>query len=145
MTNEDTVRRYCMAVANRDHATAESLRHPRWLCEWPQSGERVTTSEAMRSIAETFPDGGWRSVERRLTGSEDSFVVTPTGQVVDIAGAGDAWTAEWMSVYPDGSEWFVIDIIALKDGKVIRETSYWAQAFEAPAWRRQWVELDAPH
>jgi len=144
MTNEDTVRRYCDAVATRDHATAEALRHPRWTCVWPQSGERVVSSEAMRAIGEQYPGGGWRSRERRTTGSEDQLVVTPLGQVVSVAGEGDVWTAEWMSTYPDGSEWFVVDIVELKDGRVIRETCYWAQPFEAPAWRRAWVEIDAP-
>ena len=44
MSNEDIVRRYCTAVATRDYAAAEALRHRDWVCEWPQSGERVTTS-----------------------------------------------------------------------------------------------------
>jgi hypothetical protein len=31
-------------------------------------------------------------------------------------------------------------IIELRDGKVLRETDYYAQPFQAPEWRAQWVE-----
>jgi hypothetical protein len=142
VSNEDTVRRYCRAVATQDLATAERLRHPRWSCAWPQSGERVTSSEAFRSIVEAYPGGAWEAVERRLLGAEDEVAVTPLGQLVHVAGAGDTWTAEWTNRYPDGSEWLVVAIVELKDGAVIRETCYWAPPFEAPAWRRTWVELE---
>ena len=79
MTNEDIVRRYCTAVSTRDHDTAESLRHRDWQCEWPQSGERVTSSAAMRSISDAYPGGAWEAKERRLRSSEDHYVVTPSG------------------------------------------------------------------
>ena len=31
-------------------------------------------------------------------------------------------------------------LLELRDGKIWRETTYWAEPFDAPAWRRQWVE-----
>ena len=144
MSHEDVVRRYCHAVATRDFDTAEALRHARWLCEWPQSGERVTSSEAMREIGERYPGGGYRAVERRIRGSEDSYEVTPMGTIVRTAGAGETWTAEWINRYPDGREYFVVDIITLKDGLVLNETTYWSEPFEPPEWRRRWVELGEP-
>ena len=144
MTHEEIVRRYCTAVATGDFATAEALRHPRWECEWPQSGERVTSSAAMREIEERYPGGARRAVERRIRGSEDTWQVTPAGTLVRAAGAGETWTAEWINWYPDGREYLVVDILQLKDDRVIRETTYWAESFPAPEWRRQWVELDDP-
>jgi hypothetical protein len=27
-----------------------------------------------------------------------------------------------------------------RDGKVVRETQYFADPFEAPQWRRQWIQ-----
>jgi hypothetical protein len=33
-----------------------------------------------------------------------------------------------------------IHLLELKDGKVIRETDYFAPPFEAPEWRAKWVE-----
>jgi hypothetical protein len=140
MTNEEIVRRYGHAVAMADHDSAEQLRHPDWECDWPQSGERVTSAADMRAIVDHYPGGNWTSRERRTVGSEDEFVVTPAGTVIRVAGGGDVWTAEWVNVYPDGSEWFVIAIVELRDGRVRHETVYWAPPFEAPEWRRHWVE-----
>lgn len=142
MTNEDIVRRYCRAVSERDFETAEALRHPAWTCVWPQSGERVTSSEAMRAITEAYPGGGWEAVDLRLSGSDDEIAITPLGQIVRVAGSGNTWTAEWGNRYPDGSDWIVVDIVELKDGRVLRETTYWAAPFDAPPWRRRWVALD---
>ncbi len=142
MSNQDIVRRYCQSFADRDFPAAEALRAPGWEAHWPQTGERVTSSEAMRSIIEAYPGGPWTGTERRLIGAEDSLVVTPLGQVVRIAGNGDTWVAEWINRYPDGTDWFVVDVIQLRDGRVFRESTYWAQVLDAPPWRREWVELD---
>jgi hypothetical protein len=96
----------------------------------------------MRTIIEAYPGGPWTGVERRLIGAEDSLVVSPLGQVVRIAGNGDTWVAEWVNRYPDGTDWFVVDVIQLQDGRVLRESTYWAQVLDAPPWRREWVELN---
>jgi hypothetical protein len=42
--------------------------------------------------------------------------------------------------YPDGSRYLGVSILELRDGKVLRETDYYAQPFQAPEWRAQWVE-----
>ena len=34
----------------------------------------------------------------------------------------------------------VVNILEFQDGKILRETRYYADPFEAPAWRAQWVE-----
>jgi hypothetical protein len=31
-------------------------------------------------------------------------------------------------------------VLELRDGKVVKETDYYAQPFEAPEWRARWVE-----
>jgi ketosteroid isomerase-like protein len=144
MSNEDIAHRYLIAVATFDYATQEALRHPDWVWEWPQSGERITTSEDARAIGEHYPGGHFESVERRTVGSADEYVVTPSGTLMKIAGAGDVWTSEWLSRYPDGETWFTIDIVLLRDGRVVRETTYWALPFAPPEWRRQWVQLEQP-
>jgi hypothetical protein len=42
--------------------------------------------------------------------------------------------------YADGSVWFMATLLELRDGKIFRETSYFAPSSEAPEWRRAWVE-----
>ena len=39
-----------------------------------------------------------------------------------------------------GRIYHVIDIIELRVGKMFRSTRYYADPFNAPAWRAQWVE-----
>jgi hypothetical protein len=42
--------------------------------------------------------------------------------------------------YADGSRYLGVSVIELRDGKIARETDYFAQPFPAPQWRAQWVE-----
>ncbi len=32
----------------------------------------------------------------------------------------------------------------LRDGRIVREVTYWAEPFESPAWRAAWVEAIEP-
>jgi hypothetical protein len=48
---------------------------------------------------------------------------------------------EGTSPYPDGSEWHIVAVLELRDGKILRQTDYFGPAYPAPEWRRQWVEL----
>jgi len=42
--------------------------------------------------------------------------------------------------YSDGSIYQGVSIMELRDGKIVKETDYFAQPFPAPEWRAQWVE-----
>jgi hypothetical protein len=64
--------------------------------------------------------------------------------VVRIVGSGDVWWGEGIARYPDGSTWHAASILELRNGKVFRETAYWAPPFDPPAWRAQWVESIKP-
>ena len=49
------------------------------------------------------------------------------------------WVAEVVSDY-DGRIFHYVSIVELKDGKMWRDTRYYAEPFEAPEWRAKWVE-----
>jgi len=139
-TNEAIVESYAIACGMNDIPALTRLRHPDWSVVWPQSGERVASHESWVAIAQQYP-GGRPTVElSRLVGSEDRWVVTPSNTVLKVAGSGDFWWGEWMMTYPDGQAYHVVDLIELRDGMIHRETVYWAPPFEAPDWRRQYVE-----
>ena len=42
--------------------------------------------------------------------------------------------------YPDGRTWFTITLLELRDGKIWHETTYWAEPFDAPEWRRNFID-----
>ena len=49
------------------------------------------------------------------------------------------WVAEVVSDY-GGQEVHYVSIVELKDGKMWRDTRYYAEPFEASEWRTRWVE-----
>jgi hypothetical protein len=66
--------------------------------------------------------------------------VTPSFTVQRVVGSGDFWWVAGTVAYPDGSTWFFVALLELRDSKMLRETWYYAPPSEAPAWRSQWVE-----
>jgi ketosteroid isomerase-like protein len=50
------------------------------------------------------------------------------------------WVMEATSDYPEGGTYHVADIVEFRDGKILKETRYYAEPFEAPVWRAEWVE-----
>jgi hypothetical protein len=88
----------------------------------PQSGERVHGSDAMRELQRTFPPEA-----------------KPTFTVRRIMGSGDQWTVEAEGDY-GGQICHVVAILELSGGKILRETRYYAEPFEAPQWRAHLIE-----
>ena len=66
--------------------------------------------------------------------------MTPMFTVTRVVGSGDFWWGDGTLAYPDGSRWLFVAMFELRDGKILRETWYFAAPFEAAAWRAQWVE-----
>jgi hypothetical protein len=139
LTNEECVRRYAAASAAHDLDALPMLRHPEWMVFWPQSGERVESSQAFAEIIGSYPGGAPAVEVTRIVGSEDQWYVTPANTAMRVAGSGDFWWSEWRLTYPNGDVYLVVDLFELRGGLIYRETVYWAAPFEAPAWRAPWV------
>ena len=90
--------------------------------EWPQSRERIEGPDDALAINRNFPGGMPTMTFRRATGSGEVVVLE-----VDLH-------------YPDGSRYQGVSVIQVHDGKVVKEVDYFAQPFEAPQWRAQWVK-----
>jgi hypothetical protein len=56
-----------------------------------------------------------------------------------ILGSGDLWITEYTITY-QGRPAYTVSIMEFRNGKVVHETQYFADPFEAPAWRSQWVQ-----
>jgi len=95
-------------------------RHQDYLLKLPQSGERMDR-DGLRRLQEHFPDGAPRIQLRRLIG------------------AGDLWIAETVIHYTDGKVFHGANIVEFRDGKIWKETRYYGEPFEAPAWRAGWT------
>lgn len=110
------------ALAAGDWETASRYLHDDFVQEWPQSGERIVGRDNAIAINQNFP-GGLPTMRFRRT----------------LAG-GDLAVLEIELTYADGSRYLGVSVIELHDGKVVKETDYFAQPFQAPQWRAQWVE-----
>jgi hypothetical protein len=96
--------------------------------EWPQSGERLTKAASMR-MAESYP---------AMSGTN------PTFRYKRMIGGGDVFVIEGTTDYGDGVPVSYVGIGEVRDGKVARMTEYFANPFEAPAWRADFVERMEP-
>jgi hypothetical protein len=50
------------------------------------------------------------------------------------------WVVEGVNDYGGGQTTDFVMILELKDGRIWRDRRYYAEPFEAPEWRAEWVE-----
>jgi hypothetical protein len=137
-SNRRIIERY-MDAWPADYDALGELRHPDFMEEWPQTGERILGHEAYRKIHENYP-GGVPAVEpKRIIGSEDRLVLSPSSIPIRVEGRGDLYTIEAVNKYPSGETYYVVVILELREGKVWRQKTYFAPPFEPPEWRAEWV------
>jgi SnoaL-like domain len=108
-------------------ATGE-LSAPDFVQEWPQSGERMTR------------EGSQRINE----GYEGATGTTPTFTLRRILGDGDLYVIEGSIDYGDGVPVSYVGIAEFRSNLLTRMTEYFANPFDAPAWRADFVERMEP-
>ena len=138
-SNRQVVERYAAALP-ADFDALSRLRHADFVEEWPQSGERIRGHASYQAIHESYPGGQPSASGQKVRGSEDKWVLTPSYTPMRIVGSGDTYFIEARISYPDGASAHFVSIVELRDGKVARQTTYFAMPFEAPAWRAALVE-----
>ena len=102
-----------------DPALAHGMYHDDAVLEFPQSHERF---EGVANIRE------WRS---RYPGSV-------AYDISRVRGAGDIWVAEMTVSYDGGEPRFGVDVLEIRNSRIVRETIYVGEPFEAPEWRGPW-------
>ena len=90
------------------------------LLEYPQSGERIRSRRNIQASRMAQPNAKRFTVRR-------------------IVGAGDLWVTDFILIY-DGRPSYTVSVMEFLDGKVARETQYFADPFEPGQSRAQWVE-----
>ncbi len=137
--NREIVEKFFQALNAQDWDRVEAWLDAEYVWEMPQSGERVRGVQNNRAMNENYP--GLPQVEtRRITGSHDKWVTTPSFTVLKITGTGDDYVTESLANYPDGSVWHAVDFFHFRESKILRHTAYFAPSSEAPEWRSRWVE-----
>lgn len=98
--------------------------------EYPQSGERFRGRDKIAVMNSGYSDN---------TGTK------PKATLRRIVKPGKAWVIESVIDYGDGTPVNAISIIETgADGKIVQQTDYFANPFEAPTWRSQYAERKDP-
>jgi hypothetical protein len=94
--------------------------------EFPQSGERFRGRDNIAAMNASY---------------SGSTGTAPKATLRRILKPGEAWVIESTIDYGDGTPVSSISIIETgPDGKVVKQTDYFANPFEAPAWRSRYAE-----
>ena len=106
--------------------------------EYPQSGERFSGIANIRGVYEQYPGGIGKSdvSSIRVAGSETRWAMAPNFTVIKTSGGGNSFSSAVKARYPDGTDWYVITMFELVEGRMAHGTVFFAPVFEAPEWRR---------
>jgi ketosteroid isomerase-like protein len=119
--NQRVVERLISALNAGRVEEMDELFHDDAVMEYPQSGERIVGAENRRGVYGNFP--GLPNISPR-----------------ELRAVGDLVVAEATLTYGGDARYESVFVFELRDGRIARETAYWAEPFEAPDWRAQWVE-----
>jgi hypothetical protein len=100
----------------------DQIRHEEYTMEWPQSGERLRGRQKMRAFQES---------------NEGS---RPPRWVRRVLVREGVWVVEGSVDYGGGQVGDFVLILELREGKVYRETRYYADRLEASEARAGWFE-----
>ena len=120
--NRATLDRFVEAMIEGDWDTVDGVIADDGVVDWPQSGERLVGRQACLNVYRNYPGGSPRYELQRITGGPDIFTVEARGDY-------------------SGERVYMTSIIEFRDGKIARQTDYFASPFEAPDWRAQWVQM----
>ena len=101
-------------------AADDEVRDPDYVLEMPQSGERIRGVDNLRAFRAAYPN-------------------PPTIKPRRLVGSGDFWVVEATRT-DDRGRIFVVAVIEFRAGKVWRDTRWFGDPLEAPAWRAKWME-----
>lgn len=116
------VQRFWAAMQTNDFKTAGELLHDDFLLEWPQSGERIRGRGNFVAVNENYPaQGRWQFTVHRILAEGEQAVSDV--DVTDGVMSGRA-----------------ITFSTVRDGRILSQVEFWPEPYEAPNWRKQWVE-----
>ncbi len=131
---------YIEAMNEADWERLSTFLHSDYVEDYPQSGERVRGPANAVAVRSKSPRSWPRSIDhKRVIGGEEQWALAPNFTAIKVTADGDLVTSVVRARYPDGY-WYVIYIAQVEDGIIRRATVYFAPMFEAPEWRREFVE-----
>ena len=128
MDEQEVARFLTEGVTKMSAAEEYESRHEDYVMEMPQSGERIRGRQNMREFQQAYA----------------GHSTPPTIRLRRVIVRENLWVAEWVADCGGGQVFHGAAIQELRDGKIWCDTSYYAEPFEAPAWRSQWAGRTEP-
>ena len=138
--DRSVVERYTEALAANDLARLGQMRHPDWVADLPQSGERFRGHAAVVGADRDYPGGIPSGAAARLRGAEDRWALSPSYVPLRIEGRGLHWVSESELTYTTGERVRGVALLTFLDRQALAERWYYCAALEPPAWRRRWAQ-----
>jgi hypothetical protein len=121
-TAESVVREFWRLMATNNFTSVESILGQGFVCEWPQSNERIRGADKYAQLNAQYPaNGPWRFRINRL-------VAAPAEVVTHVSIDDGVQHAEAISFF------------SITDGKVSKLVEYWPEKYAAPENRRYLTE-----
>jgi ketosteroid isomerase-like protein len=120
--SKQVIESFWAAMQTNDFKRAGELLHDDFILEWPQSRERIRGRANFVAVNENYPaHGRWVFTVHRILAEGDQVVS-------DVDVTDGVITGR------------VITFSAIRDRKILRQTEFWPDPYEAPDWRAPWVE-----
>ena len=114
--SKQIVENFWAAMQTNDFRRAAEFLHEDYILEWPQSGERIRGRANFVAVNENYPaHGRWVFTIHRILAEGDE-VVSDVGVADDMVNAR------------------VITFSTVRDGRILHQTEFWPDPFEAAAW-----------
>jgi hypothetical protein len=140
LVQREVAERYFRAQSETDLATLTRMRHPDWVHDMPQYGERFPSPASYVEAHGRYPGGMPALTPIGLSGPEDQWMIGAGSRPLRVSGQGAHWVGEAQVTYPNGERWFDLLFMEFRGGRVVAERTYWCQPFEPADWRQGFAE-----
>ena len=120
--SKQVVEQFWASMQTNDFRRVGQLLHDDYVLEWPQSAERIRGRANFIAVNENYPaHGRWEFTVHQIVAEGDRVVSDL--DVTDGVVKGR-----------------VITFSTVREGRILHQTEFWPDPYEAPEWRAQWTE-----
>ena len=127
--------RWIAALNRFDLDAIEQMVEPDLVSEYTQSGERLNGFTAFREMLESYPGGlpgdGNDVNSAAIIGDEQRWAISPGYTIVPMS-LPNTFVTTIRTSYPDGSHWWVVTLVEMRNDRVARLQSFFAPELPAP-------------
>lgn len=145
MDHHQLVKRFIAGITAGDATAIVDLLHDDYTETYPQSGEVLRGKAAWKGAFLENPDlPHGHSIHTTGADKTETQVIRPVGGVgmplIQLSESGNRFTNESIMEYSNGETRFAVILGEIADGKISSTIMYFCLPFEAPEWRKPFVE-----